>query len=201
MIKKTIYVIALILISFSFLTCSRKYVCYSPRDATTTKIKYVWDDMPLIDPNDTIMIEKKSLIENFTVIQIKKEKGVYAIIVESDSIRTRNMWSLLEFGFVENDSISTKYNMTTYQPHYIIYSIKTENNKGYKRVKKGKRYDLILQPCFKNSVVMDFYVADIYIKGMYVPIIVSTLKVFTSPNLDGLHYIPAGADLQSVPLK
>jgi DNA-binding XRE family transcriptional regulator len=176
MIKKTVYIIALTLIGYSFLACSRDmYVAYTPRNAIHSIYNYEWADIPRIEPNDTITIKENSLTENFIVTEIKKEKGVYAITVESDSIR-------------QIDSCSY-HSAFSYHPSYIIYSIKTEKDRGYKKIKKGQRYNLTLQPCFKNCPLFSHQIIDIYIKGMYVPIIKSTLDVFISPDLDGLYYI------------
>jgi len=198
--KKGILII--ISIAFVFVSCSRNIYPQKERsenDTTTTK-KYTLvrssdiyslppqkgtyqkmeysDGFISVDPDDTTTIKKHSLTESFTIINIKKRNGYYDISVQSDST-----WQVLE-----------KNNKATFIGNweYRIISLKTKNIKISKKIKEGQRYTLELMPNIiyssDSNIIPGHHVMYVYTKGRYISV-VSASNIYTTPNLDGLHYI------------
>jgi len=173
-IKKRILII--FSISLVFVSCSKSIYLDTPRKGTYKKIEYI-SGVVSIDPNDTITIKERSKTENFTIKNIEKRGGFYDIIVESDSIRDRIDAKGRRFG-------SGHYG-------YRIISLKTKNIKISKKIKTGKRYTMTLIPCFiyPPNTFLSSEGLYVYTKGMYILVFQEDLCIYTTPNLDGLHYI------------
>ena len=169
-------------ISFIFVCSCTKSIYSSLRiqKGVYMKIEY-GDNIVSIDSHDTATINKYSLNENFIVTDIKKEKGFYNIIIKSDLMQT----------FL-NPNTNTK---DSFYAHYQIISLKTKKIKRYEEIKKGQQYTLALTPHFypnSNTTIGDeiYTVVFIFTKGMRVPVVKTALDIYTTPNLEGLYYIP-----------
>jgi len=171
--KKGILIIVLISLVFMW-SCSKDI--YSIKKICK-KIEYP-NDIISVDPNDTITINKYSLTENITIIRIEEKKEFYNIIIQSDSIRT--IFDL------EGNIIDSFY------INYQVVSPKMKNIRVSQKIKKGQRYTLTLTPCFISvpDVLASIYTVYVFTKRICIPVIKSTMSIYTTPNLDGLYYIP-----------
>jgi hypothetical protein len=141
-----------------------------------------------INTDDTIKVKENAVTGVFKIIKIENERNIYRITLQRDSIYYYRY-------FNEYDS---SFRDTYFSPVYEVYTVKLENFKGYKKIKKGKKYALTLNPYFEydyakykyRSEVIDVRPVDI--KGKHIGIGIGTTapNIYTSPNIDGLYYIP-----------
>jgi len=80
-----------------------------------------------INPLDTIMVKERAIIGIFKVTGIKKQKWVYRIKVQKDSL----------YYYKYQPCYDTSYREISYYPTYEIFTVKTGKLKGYKKIKKG----------------------------------------------------------------
>ena len=171
--KKTNLIIVSIILFFVSCTSTKNlYRNYYPYPIT--KRPYTESKYPIsIDPNDTVSINKYSIIGNFTIIEIiEKNKVYYDIIVQRDSV----------------DTVSdSKNNVKNF---YRIISLKTKNIRLSKKIKEKQLYTLTLIPCFvpEPNIVHGHMYVNIYTKGLRIPIVKCEPNIYTTPNLNGLYY-------------
>jgi hypothetical protein len=168
-------------IPFIFMWSCSRYVFSppSPKKGTYANVKITDSDIISIDPNDTVAVRKYSLIENFTIIEIKERKGYYEIVVQSDSIRT------------SFNPITGKYGNHSFYVQYQIVSLKPQKGKGCGEIKEGQQYKLTLIPCiiYNPDVIPSIRYVRVYTKGMCFYVYMTTLDIYTTPDLDGLYYM------------
>jgi hypothetical protein len=164
---------------FLFGSCSKRFLNLSkPTKGTYVDREYFDGKYRTINPNDTNTINKYSLTEDFRIISIKQHKGFYTIMIDSDSSIGHSFLS-----------------MSTFQ----IVSLKGKKIKGHEEIKIGQRYKLTINPALVPSpknVIPSHVIVYVFTKGMWIPV-ESTINIYTTPNLDGLYYIP----LQLTPCK
>ena len=168
---------------FLFWSCTKKILNPSkPTKGTYIDREFFGGKYRTINPNDTITINKYSLRGDFTVIDIKEEKGFYTIIIRNDSMRIHH--SDYPYHIIVQNSIS-----------YQVVSLKSKKIEGYEKIKIGQRYKLTINPALiprQPTIILDGHViVYIFTKGMWVPVSVSTEDTYTTPNLEGLYYIPS----------
>jgi len=132
-----------------------------------------------MNPRDTIMLRERAITGIFKVVEIKKQKWVYRVRVQKDS--------LIHYRY--QSCHDTSYQEMYYYPIYEVFTVKTEKLKGYKKIKKGEKYELIVNPYFEHDIWTDFSVRGVYIKGKHVGIATGMENIYTSPNINGLYYI------------
>jgi hypothetical protein len=71
-----------------------------------------------------------------------------------------------------------------------IFSKKTDKIKEGQRIKKGEIYELTLNPYFMHDILVDFKIREVYISSIPIGISTGRRNIYTSPNLNGLYYIP-----------
>jgi len=178
-------ILILFSIPFIFVWSCSKHVSHLPRPqkGIYTKTGFGgYGDIVSIDPNDAVTINKYSLTETFTITNIIEEKGVYSIIIKSDSIRA------------SVNPFTNKNEKDSFYVHYQIVSLKSKKIKGYEEIKKGQQYELTLIPCIlsKPNAIPSMRYVRAYTKGKYCHVSMSMFDIYTTPNLEGLYYIPAG---------
>jgi hypothetical protein len=164
---------------FFFISCSKRFLNLSKPTKGTYVDREYFDGIRTIDPNDTITIEKYSKIGRFEIIDIEERKTHYNVFVRSDSVIT----------FFDSDS------NIVYSRHIEcqVVSLKSKKIKRYEKIKKGEKYDLTLIP---NIVFSDYNILPshrgvyVYTKERYLLVVMSTLEIYTTYNLDGLYYVP-----------
>ena len=120
-----------------------------------------------IDTKDTALVNKRAYIGVFTVKDIELQKGVYKIEVKCDSLYKDGSERWVE-----------------------IYSVKSEKIKGLKKIKKGYKYEMVLNPYFLHDVGVDFSFRKVYLNGKPYGISTGRMNIYTTFNLKGLYYIP-----------
>jgi hypothetical protein len=148
-----------------FLGCNRHSYIYIPPKGWEVGCSSPLACIP-IDSNDIETIRKRALKGVFRIIDIKKQKGVYIIEVDSDSLFKDNIYY-----------------------SYQVFSIEMERIEGHKKIKKKRKYELTLNPYFMHDVFMDFIPRRVYIKGKSIGVSTGRMNIYTTPNLNGLYYI------------
>jgi len=180
----------LILIVFSvsfflFGSCSKKVLNPSkPTKGTYVDREYFGGKYRTVNPNDTITINKYSITGYFTVMEIKERNGFYMIRIQNDSMRIHH--SDLPYHIIVKNSID-----------YQIVSLKSKKREGYEKIKLWQRYKLTINPALvprPRDVMPSHVIVYIFTKRMWVPVEVCMLDIYTTPNLDGLYYIPLAKD-------
>lgn len=120
-----------------------------------------------IDIRDTALVNKRAYIGIFEIIDIELQKGVYKIVVKCDSLYKDGSERWVE-----------------------IYSVKSKKNKGLKKIRKGCNYEMILNPYFLHDSGVDFCSREVYLNGKLYGISTGRINIYTTPNLQGLYYIP-----------
>ncbi|MDR0368862.1 MAG: hypothetical protein LBH82_06970 [Bacteroidales bacterium] len=168
---------------FFLISCSKRtFYKNRPKKGAYRDIEY-FGSRHTINPNDTITINKYSSTGYFTVIKIKEEKKFYSIIITNDSMRIYH--SDYPYHIIEQGRDS-----------YQIISLKGKITKGREEIKLWQRYKLTLNPVLipiaSDIIIMpSSYIQYVYIKGMWIPIeMCCGENIYTTPNLDGLYYIP-----------
>jgi hypothetical protein len=134
-----------------------------------------------INPNDTVMVNEKAETHVYKIIEIKKQKGVYRIKMESDTP--------IYYQDQEDSLIHNRY----FYPIYEVFSIQTNKQTNeqtkYKKIKKGGKYKLTLNPYFIHAGLVDFAIREVYINGIPFGISTGNTNIYTTQNLNGLYYI------------
>ena len=161
-LKIILYVIILIL----FEGCSRRLYVMIPDEKIIIECPF---SNPIgcipIDAKDTAMVNKRAFIGVFEIKDIKVQKGVYKIEVKCDSLYKDGTEHWCE-----------------------IYSIKDKHIKGFKKIKKGYKYEMVLNPYFFYDYLSDFAFREVNLNGRILGISTGAINIYTSPNLKGLYY-------------
>ena len=179
MTQKRVLLGYVVLMFFLTLSCSRRMYVHIPPKGWTIGCPFS-DSRGCIPINllDTTTVNQRAITYNFKVTDIKKQKGVYRIIMEVDS--------LVHYQYVRDSLIQDYY----YYPAFEVFSVQTEKMKNYKKIKKGKKYELTLNPYFMHDFLVDFAVREVYIRGISIGIRTGGPNIYTTFNLNGLYYIP-----------
>ena len=77
----------------------------------------------------------------------------------------------------------------------MVISLKNKKLEKYEEIKIGQRYKLTINPALtprlENNVARAHIMVYIFTEGMWIPVQMSTLDIYTTPNLEGLYYIPS----------
>jgi RHS repeat-associated protein len=162
---------------FTLGCCKQRFVWIPPKGTINSYTIYgcPWADPICCTPmntKDTAMVRQKAKTGIFKILKIQKTKFVYRFELEKDTL-------------MYNASLR-KY----YHPFYEVFSIQTDKQKKHQKIRIGKKYQLTLNPYFVHNCFVDGSVRGVYINGINIG--VSTLygNIYTSPNINGLYYIP-----------
>jgi hypothetical protein len=160
------YIVLLMIVIIS--SCHRRFYVYFPPKGW--EIGCPFDDLRgciPINPKDTMIVKERSIIGIFEIVDIELQKGVYKIGVQCDSLYKDGSQRWCE-----------------------VFSIETMKMENKKKIKKGQKYKLILNPYFVHDILTDFCPRKVYIQGIPVGISTGRINIYTTQNLNGLYYIP-----------